>query len=408
MSDTDQSSSTRTLHQLTLPTKFHVPAGTATRRGLYVDCETTGRDWARDEVIEIAMLPFRYTLDGRIVEVLEDEAQSYRRDPGRALSAETTALTGLTDDDVRGRHIDVEAASALVERSDLLIAHNARFDRPFFEQVLSTTRAKPWGCSRLDVPWLAAGCPSDALHCLLCSYGVYARERHRAMADCEAGVWVLSQVLPGTDRPVLAALREQAMKETLRLWAVGIPIGAKDELRGRGYPPAPRAVRSTATSAEAKFRATTTRTLSEGEPHPARKRSATGARFVRPSSRFAGSSSRPAMQSSGEGELGRAMVLELPLSELTGNILVHTELMTGDEPLTGRDLMYAPPSEQEGIVPTRKRHVRDGVCFEPDDGCYRRREMARNRPSRKCSKRGVDEGCFLAPGPRRRQISRRC
>ena len=40
--------------------------------------------------------------------------------------------------------------------------------------------------------------------------------------------------------------------------------------------------------------------------------------------------------------------------------------------------------------------------------CYRRREMARNRPSRKCSKRGVDEGCFLAPGPRRRQISRRC
>ena len=36
------------------------------------------------------------------------------------------------------------------------------------------------------------------------------------------------------------------------------------------------------------------------------------------------------------------MVLELPLSELTRNILVHTELMTGDEPLTGRDLMYAP------------------------------------------------------------------
>ena len=235
MPTTDLSSSTRTLQRLTLPTKVHVPACTAIRRGLYVDCETTGKDWARDEVIEIAMLPFRYTLDGRIVEVLEDEAQSYRRDPGRALSAETTALTGLTDDDVRGRHIDVKAASALIERSDLLIAHNARFDRPFCEQVLPATRAKPWGCSRLDVPWLATGCPSDALHCLLCSYGVYARERHRAMADCEAGVWVLSQVLPGTDRPVLAALREQAMKETLRLWAVGIPIGAKDELRGRGY-----------------------------------------------------------------------------------------------------------------------------------------------------------------------------
>ena len=33
--------------------------------------------------------------------------------------------------------------------------------------------------------------------------------------------------------------------------------------------------------------------------------------------------------------------------------------------------------------------------------CYRRREMARNRPSRKCTNRGVDKGCSLATGPRR-------
>ena len=34
--------------------------------------------------------------------------------------------------------------------------------------------------------------------------------------------------------------------------------------------------------------------------------------------------------------------------------------------------------------------------------CYRRRELARNRPRRKCSNRGVNEGCPLAGGPRRR------
>ena len=65
-----------------------------------------------------------------------------------------------------------------------------------------------------------------------------------------------------------------------------------------------------------------------------------------------------------------------------------------------------------------KLHAWRTICVYPQKGypdqgrhahcCYRRREMARNRPSRKCSKRGVDEGCFLAPGPRRRQISRRC
>ena len=248
MTKSDRSSTTRTLRRLELPVKFNVPDNVPVRQGLYVDCETTGKDWARDEVIEIALLPVTYTLDGRIVEVQLDDAQSYCRDPGRMLSAETTSLTGLTDDDVGGRHIDVEAASALIERSDLLIAHNARFDRPFFEQVLPATRTKPWGCSRLEVPWLASGCPSNALHCLLCVHGVFARDRHRALADCEAGVWLLSQTLPGTDRPVLAELRERAMTETLRLWAVGAPYGAKAELRARGYYWMPETARGIARS----------------------------------------------------------------------------------------------------------------------------------------------------------------
>ena len=35
---------------------------------LYVDCETTGFDWARDEVIEVGLLPFTCTADGRIAQ----------------------------------------------------------------------------------------------------------------------------------------------------------------------------------------------------------------------------------------------------------------------------------------------------------------------------------------------------
>ena len=225
----------RTLHAIELPVRLCDTGDAELRYGLYVDCETTGKDWASNEVIEIALLPFTYTLDGHIVEVLPDEVQSYRRDPGRPLSAEITSLTGLTDDDVRGQHIDVEAADALIAGSDLLIAHNARFDRPFFERVLPATRTKPWAYSRLEIPWLAVGCPSDALHCLLCFNGVFARDRHRALADCEAGVWLLSQVLPGTERPVLGILRERVLTETQRLWAVGAPMGAKDALRARGY-----------------------------------------------------------------------------------------------------------------------------------------------------------------------------
>ena len=82
--------------------------GAGLRCGLYVDCETTGFS------IELATLPFTYAIDdGRVVEVLHDEALVCRNDPGRPLDPAITAFTGLTDGDLQGQYIDVEAASAL-------------------------------------------------------------------------------------------------------------------------------------------------------------------------------------------------------------------------------------------------------------------------------------------------------
>ena len=221
---------TRVLHRLALARAFDTGTDPAERRlGLFVDCETTGADWTRDVVVELALLPFTYTADGRLAEVLADEAQVHLRDPGRALA------TGADEDDARGRHIDAAAAGALMARANLVVAHNARFDRPFIERVVPAARERPWACSRLEVPWRASGAPSDALHCLLCHYGVFAGRRHRALADCEAGVWLLGQRLPGAGRGVLALLVEAAAAETVRLWALGSPIGAKHVLRARGY-----------------------------------------------------------------------------------------------------------------------------------------------------------------------------
>ena len=235
MACSSDASETRTLHPLVLPARLSDPGAAELRRGLYVDCETTGFSPEHDAVIELALLPFTYTLAGTVVEVLHDEAQAHRNDPGRALPAEITHLTGLTDDDVRGERIDVEAASALIERSGLIVAHNARFDRPFVERVLPAARARPWACTRAEVPWTAEGFASQALHCLLCAYGVYARDRHRALADCEAGVWLLAQRLPVSGDSVLAAMRRRALTPTVRLWAIRAPFESKEALRARGY-----------------------------------------------------------------------------------------------------------------------------------------------------------------------------
>ena len=240
MMESNHTPTTRTLHRLALPRNVHDPGEEAVRQGVFVDCETTGADWAYDEVVEVALLPFTFTAGGRIAEVRHEEAQTHLRDPGRSLSAALAARSGLTDDDVRGKHIDVAAASALIGRSDLVVAHNARFDRPFVERVLAVAREKPWACSRLEIPWRACGTRSDALHCLLCHYGVFARDRHRALADCEAGVWLLAQALPGTERTALAALLERASAETVRLWAQRTPFEARGRLRARGYRWMPR------------------------------------------------------------------------------------------------------------------------------------------------------------------------
>ena len=230
----------RTLRPLALPAHLCDRGESELRRGLFVDCETTGLSHERDAVIELAMLPFTDTLAGDVVEVLHQDAKAYRNDPCRPLPAEITHLTGLTDDEVRGERIDVGSTGALLEHSHLVVAHNARFDRPFIEAAVPAARARPWACSRAEVPWTGEGFASEALHCLLSAYGVYARDRHRALADCEAGVWLLAQRLPVSGETVLAALRRNALRPTTRLWAVGAPFETKDILRARGYRWMPR------------------------------------------------------------------------------------------------------------------------------------------------------------------------
>ena len=178
------------------------------------------------------MLPFDYTLDGHITHVHRDPARTWRQDPGWPVPPEITRITGLTDEDLAGQAIDAAAASELLARSHLVVAHNASFDRSFVEAVVPAAREVAWACSRHEVGDPVAF-PSRSLACLLCAYGAFAPDRHRALADCEAGVWLLTQTLPGTERTVFGELRETAARPAVRIWATGAP------LRHEG--PAPRA-----------------------------------------------------------------------------------------------------------------------------------------------------------------------
>ena len=80
------------------------PPGTPVRLGLMVDVETTGLDPQRDEIIELAMTPFTYGLDGTVFSV--EEGFQGLRQPSEPISPEITAITGITNEMVAGQVID--------------------------------------------------------------------------------------------------------------------------------------------------------------------------------------------------------------------------------------------------------------------------------------------------------------
>lgn len=203
-----------------------------TRLGLMVDVETTGLDPDLDEIIELAMVPFRYALDGMIVEVLEPFDRV--REPTKPISPEIATLTGISDAMVAGKSIDPEEVAAFAAPAAVVIAHNAAFDRRFLERFSPVFSTKPWACSMSEIDWAAEGFEGTKLSYLAIALGFFY-DRHRAANDCLAAIEILARELPRTHVPALARLLDRARSPTWRIWAENSPFEFKDLLKARGY-----------------------------------------------------------------------------------------------------------------------------------------------------------------------------
>lgn len=200
--------------------------------GVALDTETTGLDLDKAEVIELAMLKFLYTPNGEVLRVIGKFDELHQ--PAHPIPPEITALTGITDEMVAGHAIDPAAVEAFVAGAEVVIAHNANFDRPIAEKVWPVFKTFGWACSLDEIPWRESGFEGTKLAYLLMGAGLFA-DAHRAIGDCQALLHLLSSPFGAEGKPALATLLADARQATIRIFAVDSPFDRKDLLKARGY-----------------------------------------------------------------------------------------------------------------------------------------------------------------------------
>jgi len=228
-----ESGNYRVLERLNPPDRYLDGAPQTPRIGLVVDTETTGLDTANDKIIELGFVAFAYDAgSGRIYNILH----SYDgfEDPGVPLSEVVKNLTGISDEMVAGQRLDDGEIEQWLQKADLIIAHNAGFDRQMMERRLPLAVNKAWACTFSDIDWDVEGIASRKLDYIAYRLG-YFFEGHRAVIDAQATLHLLSKALPVSGKAGMHLLLENARNKQRRLFAAGAPFDKKDELKERGY-----------------------------------------------------------------------------------------------------------------------------------------------------------------------------
>jgi DNA polymerase-3 subunit epsilon len=223
----------RIIEKYQKPTSYNISTPTDKKLiGVFLDTESTGLSYVTDKLIELGMVKFEYSEDGRIFNIL-DEFHSYQ-DPQVPISEYITKLTGITDEMVKGHSIESEDVAKYLENVNIIISHNAKFDRGFFETHFPKIPMKAWGCSMNNIDWSGEGLGSLKLEYIAYKYNFFY-EGHRAIIDCLAGIHVLSQSLFNSKDLALKILLANARELDFKIWAKDAQYQRKDLLKNRGY-----------------------------------------------------------------------------------------------------------------------------------------------------------------------------
>lgn len=201
-------------------------------KGVILDTETTGLSHRTDEIIEIGAVAFTFDDYGNVGDVTG--VYGALQQPSIPIPEDVTRLTGITNEMVAGQMIDTYQLRAILEGVDLIVAHNAGFDRPFCEAFSPIFTDKAWACSISEIDWTSRGFEGTKLGYLIGQAG-YFHDGHRAVDDCFALLEILAGTTVDQTSPPFAELYEASQRSRVRIFAENSPFDMKDHLKKRGY-----------------------------------------------------------------------------------------------------------------------------------------------------------------------------
>lgn len=202
--------------------------------GLIVDTETSGMKIEDGhKAIELGAVLFTFNRESGAI-VNKVETYSHLEDPGFPLDPENSKIHGITDEDLKGKRFDEASFKELLQKCQLVICHNSKFDRPFIEARFPEAAETSFGCSFMDIDWAEEGYEGAKLKYLAYQQGKFY-EAHRALTDCEALLEILSEKLPVSGEYALKKIWDRAQKPTIVIGAIKPPFAKNNQLKEIGF-----------------------------------------------------------------------------------------------------------------------------------------------------------------------------
>jgi DNA polymerase-3 subunit epsilon len=173
---------------------------------LLVDTETTGLT-LEDEMVEIGLLLFQFDRDtGEIMEIKGE--YSGLREPKITMNKEAQAVHGIPFEQLKGKEFDDAKVKELIAQTEVFIAHNVEFDRPFVTKMYPEAGEKDWYCSMSGVAWKKKGFINRKLQYLIKEHQIEIGQAHRALDDVKGTYDLLCKKDKDSGKPYLVELMQ--------------------------------------------------------------------------------------------------------------------------------------------------------------------------------------------------------